>query len=270
VSQVTNTSALLSWVNPTDPDFSHVQIYVNNVNLASSAGTSFSLTELTPSTRYNISINTVDISGNVNFSSVNATFMTLNANQTLDTTPPATISGLYLSSLGQTYFGFGWVNPTDPDFLQVLVYVNGINVQNTSSNSFSMFSLTASTNYIVSFYTMDTSGNINSTAVSYSVTTLSSSNGRGSTSSSSHTYTQSTAKPAASKPSTTVSSTNNGEQIVLAAKKKQTLDMSTVILVILAACTLIIIIMILVTIGKSRQRSQQKPLNTLQNRNIQN
>jgi hypothetical protein len=176
----TNDSVFLTWTNPSDPDFSHVEIYLNDVNIANTTLSSYTITGLAPNTTYNISLYTVDIYNNVNTSFMNITVTTqANPSPGNDTIPPSTITNLYLASLGKTYFTLAWTNPTDGDFAYSLVYMNGILMQNSSSNSFSASALTADTDYTISIYTVDTSGNVNASAVSYAVTTLQDTSGGG-------------------------------------------------------------------------------------------
>jgi chitodextrinase len=275
VSSIANTSALLSWTNPVNADFSHVQINLNNITLANTSGTSYFITGLIPNSSYNVSIYTVDIYNNINVSSVSTTFTTLNAtNSTVlplnDTTPPASITGLYLASIGPTYFTFGWVNPTDSDFSHVIIYVNGANMLNTSANGFSLLSLNPDTNYEVTIYTVDTSGNINASGVSYSVTTLESqSNGGGSSTSSGGGVRSVVPQPQQNRNTVTplsssVDTSATGPITLQAPNKQKVLDPT---LAIISAAVLLLVLLISVIIV-STVRTEKRPSNIKLNKDL--
>jgi hypothetical protein len=73
----------------------------------------------------------------VNTTVINDTNNT-NNNQT-DITPPASITNLNLVSKTKNSLSWNWTNPSDSDFSQAIIYINGINVLNTSSNSYRIY-----------------------------------------------------------------------------------------------------------------------------------
>jgi PKD repeat protein len=87
---VTNNSILWQWTNPTDTDFNHTVQYKNNVLYYNSSNTTAAIiwTGLTNNTAYTFSSHTVDLSGNMNSTWVNATATTNKL-----ATPPAAPSG---------------------------------------------------------------------------------------------------------------------------------------------------------------------------------
>ncbi|ABE51879.1 S8 family serine peptidase [Methanococcoides burtonii] len=70
-SSSSESSITWSWLNPSDVDNSHVELYLNAIFQSSSNGTSYSVVGLNSSSVYNLSTRTVDTSGNVNSSWVN-------------------------------------------------------------------------------------------------------------------------------------------------------------------------------------------------------
>ncbi|MBW2984135.1 S8 family serine peptidase [Candidatus Woesearchaeota archaeon] len=88
-----------------------------------------------------------------------------------DTTPPATITGLSSPSKNTTWIYWTWTNPGDSDFSENIVYIDGVNVVNTSNNYYNATGLTASTLYEIKVHTKDTNGNVNTADVTDSVTT---------------------------------------------------------------------------------------------------
>ncbi|HEX3018948.1 MAG TPA: PKD domain-containing protein, partial [Chitinispirillaceae bacterium] len=79
--QYTNGTAWINWTwtNPSDPDFNHTEIYLNNIFQTNTSGEFFNATNLEPETDYTIGTRTVDIYGNVNETWVNSTATTLKA-----------------------------------------------------------------------------------------------------------------------------------------------------------------------------------------------
>jgi PKD repeat protein len=86
---VTNNSIMWQWTNPTDTDFNHTVQYKNNVLYYNSSNTTTAIiwTGLTNNTAYTISTHTVDLSGNMNSTWVNATATT---NKLADPVPVVT------------------------------------------------------------------------------------------------------------------------------------------------------------------------------------
>ncbi|AKB28435.1 hypothetical protein MSSIT_1716 [Methanosarcina siciliae T4/M] len=77
--QSTSESTWINWTwnNPSDPDFSHTEIYLNGAFQTSTSAKFFNATGLEPETEYTISTRTVDVSGNINETWVNSTATTL-------------------------------------------------------------------------------------------------------------------------------------------------------------------------------------------------
>jgi hypothetical protein len=77
--QSTSNSIWINWTwnKPSDSDFNHTEIYLNNIFQTNTSAEFFNATGLEPETEYTISTRTVDISGNVNETWVNSTVTTL-------------------------------------------------------------------------------------------------------------------------------------------------------------------------------------------------
>jgi hypothetical protein len=77
-----------TWTNPPDPDFSHVMLYLNGTFLINITALQnyYNVIGLESDTLYELGTHTVDSSGNVNETWVNATAITLPLS---DTTPPS-------------------------------------------------------------------------------------------------------------------------------------------------------------------------------------
>ncbi|WP_445475366.1 S8 family serine peptidase [Methanococcoides methylutens] len=163
--QAAETWVNWSWTNPSDPDFDHVEIYLNGVFQLNSSSASYNATDLTADTLYEIGTRTVDAVGNINNSWVNSSVST-----TADTTAPSGITSLSAQT-GETWINWGWTNPSDPDFDHVEIYLNGVFQLNSSSASYNATDLTADTLYEIGTRTVDAVGNINNSWVNSSVST---------------------------------------------------------------------------------------------------
>ncbi|WP_167879788.1 S8 family serine peptidase, partial [Methanococcoides methylutens] len=124
-----------SWTNPSDPDFSHVELYLNGVLKLNSSSTYYNATYLTANTSYELSIRTVDNVGNINGNWINSTVSN-------DITAPSSITGLGFTS-GESWINWSWSNPSDPDFSHVEVYLDDIFKLNTSSTYYNATHLAA-------------------------------------------------------------------------------------------------------------------------------
>lgn len=91
---------------------------------------------------------------------------------TPDTTPPASITNLNESAVGETWINWTWTNPPDLDFSHVMVYLNSSFKENVSMNYYKATGIDSDTIYEIATRTVDTSGNINQTWVNDTAKTL--------------------------------------------------------------------------------------------------
>ncbi len=157
-----------TWTNPTDLDFSHSVVYIDAVWKINTSGTSYNATGLSSGTSYEIEIETVDNSGNINTTQQTDTASTTTPG---DTTPPGPVTGLSESTVTNESIRWDWTNPTDGDFSHVIVVIGSVNVANTSNNYYEATGLSADTSYTISLQTVDSSGNINTNSVQDSART---------------------------------------------------------------------------------------------------
>ncbi len=95
------------------------------------------------------------------------------------------VSGVHVSSYGQGYITWSWSNPSDSEFNQSIIYLDGSNVLNTTYTSFTASNLAAGTTHTITILTQSKSGVINPNGVSYAYTTESQSSSSTSSSGSS-------------------------------------------------------------------------------------
>ncbi|NJD54668.1 MAG: hypothetical protein FIB07_17640 [Candidatus Methanoperedens sp.] len=163
------TSITWSWTNPSDPDFDHVEVYIDSVFKTNMTSGTYTASGLNASTTYTIGIKTVDTTGNVN-----STTVTDSAITSADATPPASVTALGETATGETSITWSWTNPSDSDFDHVEVYLDSVFKTNVTSGTYTATGLNASTTYTIGTKTVDTTGNVNATTVSDSANTTAS------------------------------------------------------------------------------------------------
>jgi len=89
-----------------------------------------------------------------------------------DTTPPASVSGLAAVYVGESRIYWNWTNPSDADFWKNLIFIDGVNVINSSDNYYNFIGLDDDTSYTIEVFTMDNSSNVNWSGVSDTARTL--------------------------------------------------------------------------------------------------
>ena len=175
-----STWILWKWAKLFEPDFNHTEIYLNGTFITNiSAPQNFhNTTGLTPNTTYEFSTRTVDNNGNINATWVNyiATTLPIPDVTIPDVTPPSNITNLSSIS-GTSWLNFTWLNPLDPDFSHVMLYLNGTlkNSILAPQNYYNFTGLEPDTLYELGTHTVDSSGNVNETWVNATGRTLPSS-----------------------------------------------------------------------------------------------
>jgi hypothetical protein len=152
-----------TWDNPNDVDFSYVSISLDNIPMENTSRSYINFTGLSSDADYNLSVFSVDIVDNINYSEVKDTART----PPLDTAPPQSINNPSLQAAGTTWLNFTWLNPPDPDYHHVMLYLNGIFKTSiiAPQNYFNFTGLNPDTVYELATHTVDSSGNVNETWV---------------------------------------------------------------------------------------------------------
>jgi len=133
--------------------------------IASCANTTFNVSSNVDG-NHNISVSLSDNVGNPSTSSL--------INFTIDTTLPATITNLANQSQTTSSIYWNWTNPSDSDFSHTEVWLDGVWKANVSTpaNYYNATSLVPGTSYEIQTRTVDNAGNINTTWVNDTATTL--------------------------------------------------------------------------------------------------
>ncbi|ASJ09478.1 hypothetical protein A3L11_09645 [Thermococcus siculi] len=91
--------------------------------------------------------------------------------QVNDTTPPGTVRNLH-HEVGSDYILWTWENPEDKDFDEALVYIDGKFEGGTADGEWLLDGLSPGETHTIGILTNDTSGNVNTTWVNDTATTL--------------------------------------------------------------------------------------------------
>jgi hypothetical protein len=112
-------------------------------------------------------INYDSITGTLIFNSTSMSSFTA-----VDLTAPGTISDLSIITRGQDSLYWTWTNPSDTDYTTAIIYINDINIANTTNNYYTAGALDSNAIYTIKVHTKDSSGNINTSDVTSTTTTL--------------------------------------------------------------------------------------------------
>ncbi|KQY85266.1 hypothetical protein ASD24_28710 [Paenibacillus sp. Root52] len=161
VGEVTTTTAEISWVNPSDPDFVKSKLYLNGTLVGETPGTSYVFNGLTADTNYVLQAKTVDANGNES----SGRYVMTKTKPVPDTTPPVDntapdeVSNFTVVGETNSSIDVSWTNPLDVDFAKANVYLNGTFVSNTTNPFFKFVGLTDNTDYTIVVKTVDLNGN---------------------------------------------------------------------------------------------------------------
>ncbi len=154
-----------TWTEPADSDLYHTMVYLNSTFKVNTTNTYYNATGLAENTNYTLRTRTMDNSGNINTTWINDTALTIKS-------PPQSITGLSVSANGSTWINWTWTNPADAEFNHTMVYLNTTFKANVSGNYYNATGLAENTNYTLRTRTVDTLGNINSTWINDTTSTL--------------------------------------------------------------------------------------------------
>jgi len=107
---------------------------------------------------YNV---TVDYAETANYTADSETLFV----NVVDIFPPATVSALSVTANGDNWTEWTWANPVDADFNESIIYLNGVNVANTSATSYNATNLVPESTNTILIHTVDNAGNVNTTDV---------------------------------------------------------------------------------------------------------
>ncbi|HLA55754.1 MAG TPA: GEVED domain-containing protein [Flavobacterium sp.] len=170
-SGTTQTTTNLTWTASTDNvAVTGYDVYQDGVFKANTASTSYAVTGLTASTAYAFTVKAKDAAGNASAASNTANVTTLAP--VVDTTAPSTPTNLIASGTTSSSTNLSWTASTDNVAVTGYdVYQDGVFKANTTSTSYAVTGLTASTAYAFTVKAKDAAGNASAASNTANVTT---------------------------------------------------------------------------------------------------
>lgn len=174
----TSSSVALSWTAATDNvGVTGYDVYSGSTKVASSTTTSVTVTGLSASTTYSFTVKAHDAAGNVSAAStaVSATTQSGTTNPPADTIAPSVPSGLTAGTTTSSSVPLSWTASTDNaggsgvagyDVLQGTTVI-----ASTTSTSYTVTGLSASTTYSFAVRAKDVAGNLSAASTAVSATT---------------------------------------------------------------------------------------------------
>ncbi|WP_264519859.1 reprolysin-like metallopeptidase [Flavobacterium sp. N1994] len=168
-SGTTLTSTVLSWSGATDNvAVTGYDVYQGGVLKTSTTSTTLTVTGLSSSTAYTFYVQAKDAAGNISLASNTVTVTTLTPDTTVPTTPTLSASGTTATTTN-----LSWTGATDNVAVTGYdVYKGGVFLASTTTASYAVTGLTASTAYTFTVRAKDAAGNASPDSNSVSVTTL--------------------------------------------------------------------------------------------------
>lgn len=154
---VYDTSVQFTYSLPIDDDFSHIQVWRGNEQIADNVRiNSFKDENLDYETSYNYVFKTVDFSGNVS----NGSSLTIKTMPFKDDIPPLAPVGLEVIT-GNSSLSFSWIPSPENDVLGYNIYVDDVKINGSVilGNSYRLTNLTNGNEYKIQVSAVDTSGN---------------------------------------------------------------------------------------------------------------
>ena len=166
--EVDKTWIYWTWTNPVSEDFGRCMLYLDGKNIKNTTKEYYNATDLNPGTNHTIKIYVMDKYGERQNDYASDTSTTLYG---VDTAAPSKVDEIKVASRDATSIGWKWTNPPESDFDKAIVFINGVNVKNTTENHYKATGLNQNTVYTINIHTMDTNGNINAHDVTNSTRT---------------------------------------------------------------------------------------------------
>ncbi|MFC5528204.1 fibronectin type III domain-containing protein [Cohnella yongneupensis] len=166
----TSSSVNLSWSSSTDNvGVTGYDVYNGSTLAGTTAGTTFSVNGLSPSTTYSFTVKAKDAAGNASAAS---SALSVTTNAAADTTAPSVPTGLTSPSKTSTSVNLSWTASTDNVGVTGYEIYSGGTLATTSAGTTATVSgLTPSTAYSFTVKAKDAAGNLSAASSALSVTT---------------------------------------------------------------------------------------------------
>ncbi len=169
-SGTTTNSTNLNWTASTDNvGVTGYTVYRNGVSIGNITGTSMNVTGLSASTTYSFYVRAYDAAGNI---SGNSNTINVTTGAAADLTPPSTPTNLAASGTTTNSTNLAWSASTDNVGVALYrVYQNGSSIGTSTTPSYSVTGLNASTIYSYYVLAEDAAGNVSGNSNTVNVTT---------------------------------------------------------------------------------------------------
>lgn len=166
----TETTAQVSWTAATDNvGVDQYEVFVDGESVGKTGNTSFTITGLTGSKTYAVTIVALDAAGNKSGTSTSVSVTTKAAP---DSEAPSSPTGLTAAEIRTTGIDISWNASTDNvGVKEYKVYVDGSLAATVTGTNFSLSGLTAGTAYSIYVTAIDAAGNISEASTALKVTT---------------------------------------------------------------------------------------------------
>ena len=167
---VSSSQINLSWNASTDNvGVTGYKVYRESVQTATTTGTSYSNTGLSPSITYSYTVAAYDAAGNT---SAQSTGVSATTQAAPDTTAPSAPTNLTAGAVSSSQINLAWTSSTDNvGVTGYKVYRGGTQITTVSGSSYQNTGLAPSTNYTYTVAAYDAAGNTSAQASSASATT---------------------------------------------------------------------------------------------------
>lgn len=169
-SNITSTSATVSWnASKDNVGVTGYKVFKNGTQVGTSGTTTFNLTGLTASTNYSITVQAYDAAGN---STANSAALLLTTLSAADIAAPSAPTGLTSSNVTSASATVSWAASTDNvNVTGYKIFKNGVQIGSSTTTSYSLTGLTASTTYPITVQAYDAAGNTSVSSATLSITT---------------------------------------------------------------------------------------------------
>jgi len=166
----TETTAEVSWTAASDNvGVEEYEVFVDGKSVGKTANTNFTITGLTGSETYAVTIVALDAAGNKSSASTSVSVTTKTA---ADTQAPSSPSSLKTTEVRTTGLDISWTAATDNvGVKEYKVYVDGALTATVTGTTYSLSGLTAGTAYSIYIVAIDNAGNASSASTALKATT---------------------------------------------------------------------------------------------------
>lgn len=154
IEEHSSNSINLTWENPTESDFKHIEIFRDNQLIHTTTSNSYSDNDLIENTEYVYKLVSVDNSDNKS----DGTSISITTDTATDSIPPNDVSNV-TETHTDTSISLSWTNPTNSDLQHIEIFRDNQLIHTTTSDSYTDNNLVENTEYVYNLVSVDNSNN---------------------------------------------------------------------------------------------------------------